>query len=138
MVLLDLSICEHFSKKGYVIGIDNRSKLAGSDVNMELINSNGANFVYCDITDQNQVEAIFKNFGEFDFIFHMASQVSFKKSIESRRDLEINLIGTFNILECLRINMHKSMLIYASTNQVYGSLEGIELIEKEKDLTLKL
>ena len=133
------SICEHFSKKGYkVIGIDNRSKVAGSDVNMELINSNGANFVYCDITDQNQVEAIFKNFGEFDFIFHMASQVSFKKSIESpRRDLEINLIGTFNILECLRINMHKSMLIYASTNQVYGSLEGIELIEKEKRFDFK-
>ena len=127
------SICESFSLNGYdVIGIDNRSKLIGSDINYKLITKSGSIFYYCDISNQSQVDGIFNKFGEFDFIFHMASQVSFKKSIESpRNDFEINLLGTFNLLENLRTRNSNSLFVYASTNQVYGAVENIPLVETE-------
>jgi len=40
-------------------------------------------------------------------------------------------LGTFNLLEALRINNPEALFVYASTNQVYGELKGVPLIETE-------
>ena len=59
-----------------------------------------------------------------DVIFHLAGQVAMTTSIDRpRKDFEINALGTFNVLEATRLNAPEAIMIYSSTNKVYGDLE---------------
>ncbi|NJO70095.1 MAG: NAD-dependent epimerase/dehydratase family protein, partial [Bacteroidetes bacterium] len=42
-------------------------------------------------------------------------------------DFEVNVKGSVNILEAIRLSAHKPSLIFTSTNKVYGDLSGLEL-----------
>lgn len=60
-------------------------------------------------------------------VFHFAAQVAVTTSMENpRHDMEVNLLGTFNLLEALR--RQPLPLVFASTNKVYGELEDVMLI----------
>jgi CDP-paratose 2-epimerase len=60
--------------------------------------------------------------------FHLAAQVAVTSSLEAPRDdLEINVLGTFNLLEALRAMAPGAPVIFASTNKVYGDLGDIEI-----------
>jgi CDP-paratose 2-epimerase len=68
-----------------------------------------------------------------DRIYHLAGQVAVTKSVENpRADFEANAIGTFNVLEAARCYANDPILIYASTNKVYGNMESAEIVEEEK------
>lgn len=59
-------------------------------------------------------------------VFHFAAQVAVTTSLEDpRSDLEINLGGTFHLLEALRAAGKPPPLVYTSTNKVYGNLPGL-------------
>lgn len=129
------NLCKHFAEKGghEVVGVDNRAKLFGSDSNQKLIQDAGAALVYCDIRNITDVNSVFDEHGPFDTIFHMAAQVAFKTSVENPRlDFEINALGTFNLLEALRLKSPDALFVYASTNQVYGELSDVAVTEYEK------
>jgi CDP-paratose 2-epimerase len=60
-------------------------------------------------------------------VFHMAAQVAVTTSFsDPRADLEVNMLGTFNVLEAARRCVSPPPVIFASTNKVYGGLEDIE------------
>ena len=66
-----------------------------------------------------------------DFILHLAGQVAVTNSVLNPRiDFQSNILGTFNILEAIRLNNYNPVLIYSSTNKVYGQLENIKVREK--------
>jgi CDP-paratose 2-epimerase len=68
---------------------------------------------------------------EADVILHLAAQVAVTTSVvRPREDFEINAIGTFNVLEAARLNERKPMVIYASTNKVYGGMEDVKVVEQ--------
>tara|TARA_B100000029_G_C17507097_1_gene934872 strand:- start:21 stop:1046 length:1026 start_codon:yes stop_codon:yes gene_type:complete len=96
----------------------------GSSKNLDWLNSLGkVNFFNCDISDSNEVEFLVKKIKP-EIIFHLAGQVAMTTSIEDPfRDFQINTLGTLNILESMRKFSPKSVLIYSSTNKVYGDLE---------------
>ena len=63
-----------------------------------------------------------------DVVFHLAAQVAVTTSMSNpREDFEINAMGTFNVLEACRLSNKKPILIYSSTNKVYGRLEDKNL-----------
>ena len=47
-------------------------------------------------------------------------------------DFAINALGTMNVLEAARALRHPPFIIYASTNKVYGSLQGTRVTEKDQ------
>ncbi len=60
-------------------------------------------------------------------VFHFAAQVAVTTSISHPRDdFDVNLLGTFNLLEAVRRN--RLPCIFASTNKVYGSLPGVDVV----------
>jgi len=62
---------------------------------------------------------------EAQAVFHMAAQVAVTTSMDNpREDLEINILGTFNLLEALRARPGVP-LVFASTNKVYGDLTDL-------------
>jgi CDP-paratose 2-epimerase len=56
-------------------------------------------------------------------IYHFAAQVAVTTSVaDPREDFEVNLCGTFNVLEAARVCGHKPFMLFTSTNKVYGNL----------------
>lgn len=73
-----------------------------------------------------------------DAVLHLAAQVAVTTSItDPRNDFEQNILGTFNVLEAIRLSASKPALLYSSTNKVYGGLEEHEVEEFEKRYEFK-
>ena len=65
-----------------------------------------------------------------DIIIHLAGQVAVTTSVANpREDFEINALGTFNVLEAVRLRSPQAVLLFASTNKVYGGMEEIKIIK---------
>ena len=76
-----------------------------------------------DIRNINDVETVIKEVKP-DYIFHLAGQVAMTTSIANPRlDYETNALGTFNLLDSVRKYSPGSVILYSSTNKVYGDFE---------------
>ena len=63
--------------------------------------------------------------------YHLAGQVAVTTSVEDpREDFTINALGTFNVLEAVRERAPGAVLLYASTNKVYGGMEEVGIVEE--------
>ncbi|HJO39519.1 MAG: SDR family NAD(P)-dependent oxidoreductase [Vicinamibacterales bacterium] len=113
-----------------VLVVDDLSR-AGADENLRWLRQQGrVEFVRCDIRDTNAVEAIFKGTGDIEVVFHLAAQVAVTRSIvDPRHDFEVNVLGTINVLEAIRHSDSDPLLVYSSTNKVYGEMDGYDVVE---------
>jgi CDP-paratose 2-epimerase len=65
---------------------------------------------------------------DVEAVFHFAAQVAVTTSLDDPRDdFQVNLGGTFAILEGVRRLPRPPRLFFTSTNKVYGSLPDVEL-----------
>ena len=124
------NLASHFIKKKYrVTVLDNLSR-EGSKANLTWLKSIGSfDFINGDIRKFPQLyDAVERQ----DIIFHLAGQVAVTTSVEDpRSDFDINVLGTFNLLEAVRKNKSKAIIIFSSTNKVYGGMDNLSIIEKE-------
>ena len=109
---------------------DDLSK-AGSVANLKWLQERYEfEFINDDVRNASTTENVVRLFHP-DVIIHLAGQVAMTTSIEDpRTDFEINALGTLNVLEAARIFAPSSLIIYSSTNKVYGSLEQLDYKEK--------
>jgi len=115
-----------------VIVFDNLSR-QGTEENLQWLQKKG-NFIFIkgDIRNYTEVSRAFKDYS-IDTIFHLAAQVAVTTSITNpREDFEMNALGTFNVLEAMRQNTREAILLYSSTNKVYGKMEDIKIIERNQ------
>lgn len=67
---------------------------------------------------------------DVDVIYHLASQVAVTTSVQDPRlDFEVNALGTFNVLEAARLSGNQPIVLYASTNKVYGGMKDVVVVE---------
>jgi CDP-paratose 2-epimerase len=67
-----------------------------------------------------------------DVIYHLASQVAVTSSVQDpRHDFEVNALGTLNVLEAARHSERRPIVLYASTNKVYGGMEEVVVLGGE-------
>jgi CDP-paratose 2-epimerase len=104
----------------------------GSTQNLEWLKSQGEfEFIHADIRNTNDVERIIKQHKP-DVIYHLAGQVAMTTSIaDPRFDFEVNVGGSFNLLNAVRLYSPHSIIVYSSTNKVYGDLEQFSYRETE-------
>ncbi len=102
----------------------------GSYQNLEWLRSLGEfQFIHADIRNTNDVEGVIKNVKP-EVIYHLAGQVAMTTSIsDPRMDFEVNALGSFNLLNSVRLYSPESTVIYSSTNKVYGDLEQFSYSE---------
>lgn len=75
------------------------------------------------LDDVRNRKAVLKAVNQATEIYHFAAQVAVTTSVvDPREDFEVNLCGTFNILDAARTCGHKPFLLFTSTNKVYGNL----------------
>ncbi len=126
------NLTDHFLKKGYeVVVFDNLSR-SGTEKNIEWKSNHNTKleFIKDDIRNFDPLSSATKN---VDFIFHTAGQVAVTTSIKNpREDFEINALGSFNVLEAARKANSDPIVVFTSTNKVYGNnVNNIPLTEKE-------
>jgi len=74
-----------------------------------------------DIKDFDFLKNLFKEIN-VDGVIHTAAQTAVTTSIQNPRvDFRNNVIGTFNLLEAIRISQQDPAIVFCSTNKVFGS-----------------
>lgn len=87
-------------------------------------------FIQADLADAEAVMAVFRRHAPFNYICHVGGQVAMTTSLQDpARDLQTNVVGTFNVLEAARSLSPESLIAYSSTNKVYGDLEWLNYDE---------
>jgi CDP-paratose 2-epimerase len=96
----------------------------GSSQNLDWLRKQGTFKYYpFDIRNYNDVETVIREVMP-DVIFHLGGQVAMTTSLQNPRlDFETNTMGTHNLLEAVRKFSPASIILYSSTNKVYGDLE---------------
>jgi CDP-paratose 2-epimerase len=85
-------------------------------------------FVKGDVRDLGAVE---KAMLGADVVFHLAAQVAVTTSVANpQEDFSINAQGTLNVLEAARQRKPMPIVLYTSTNKVYGGLEHLRAEER--------
>ena len=110
-----------------VVVFDNLSRI-GAPLNLEWLGNIASQqpgrfeFVHGDIRNPFDVEAAVRRCRP-SAIPHLAGQVAMTTSMQSpRRDFEINVGGSINLLEAVKQHAPEATVVYASSNKVYGDL----------------
>ena len=111
---------------------DNLSRV-GCPRNIKWLNDTFGKDAYCSVVgDVRDSKLLVDIVGDVDVIVHLAGQVAVTSSVKQpREDFECNAIGTFNVLEAARLSGRHPVVLYASTNKVYGGMEDIQIVEAE-------
>jgi CDP-paratose 2-epimerase len=104
-------IFDNLSRQGVRHNLRHLEKLAARSKRLQI--------TVGDIRDAEMVERAVRPATE---IFHFAAQVAVTTSVLAPRfDFDVNLAGTFNILEAARKSSNSPFLLFTSTNKVYGN-----------------
>jgi CDP-paratose 2-epimerase len=133
---LGSNIAAHFLVHGSEVVVIDALFREGGPQNLEWLRSLDTqqqfHIIKGDLADQALVQSIFEEHGPFDYICHLGGQVAMTTSLsDPRRDLNTNVIGTFNVLEAMRAHSPDALIAYSSTNKVYGDLEDYDYHEGE-------
>jgi len=88
--------------------------------------------IECDITDALQMEKAVKK-ANSDLVFHFAGQANVYLSWSiPKKTMEVNTIGSLNLLEAVRKHSPNARVLLSSTREVYGGVKKSELPTTEK------
>ncbi len=118
-------------RAGHAVTLFDNLSRRGSAANLTwlrgLYGSDGFVFVQGDVRDSKAVQAA--ALGQ-EAIYHLAAQTAVTTSVaDPRLDFEINALGTLNVLEAARRAGSDPILIYSSTNKVYGRMDDVPAVE---------
>lgn len=121
---LGSNLAAHALDRGDELVVFDNLYRKGAVDNLRWLQSLGQfSYVNGDIRNANDVTRTVKDFRP-DAVFHLAGQVAMTTSISNARmDFEVNALGSFNLLEAVRDHVPEAIVIYSSTNKVYGDLE---------------
>jgi len=121
-----------FLEQGWEVVIFDNCLRPGSDHNLADLGKCGEfELVKADIRDTEAVDGFAQEHADADFVIHLAAQVAVTHSVlDPRHDFAVNALGTLNLLESLRKIQFAGLLLYTSTNKVYGKLEHVPIAER--------
>ena len=104
-------VFDNLSRQGARHNLEHLQKVAGGAGRLQI--------TVGDVRDAAMVSRVVKHATE---IYNFAAQVAVTTSLaDPRLDFEVNLGGTFNILEAARQHGRNPFLLFTSTNKVYGN-----------------
>ena len=125
------NVAAHLLGRGETVAVFDSLARHGSSENLAWLRTLGLkDYTHGDIRNAFDVEQSIRRLRP-DVIFHLAGQVAMTTSMESpRRDFEINVLGSMNVLESIRLHSPETAVVYASSNKVYGNLGHLALVER--------
>lgn len=102
-----------------------------------------------DVLDMNEIEKVFKK-QSFDVVIHLAALTAHSQIVDNKfNSLNINMVGTQNLLSAFNQYCNDALFVYASTGKVYGdtnenpitehaSVKPMNVLGKSKYITERL
>jgi len=122
--LVDSLLCD-----GHRVKVFDALSRPGSEFNLEWLRTRHptVKFVRGDVRDG---EAVREAAHDVDVIYHFAAQVAVTSSVvDPRTDFDVNALGTLNVLEAARLSQRRPIVLFTSTNKVYGGLDDVAVAE---------
>jgi CDP-paratose 2-epimerase len=121
------NLADRLASDGRRVRVFDALQRPGVERNLEWLSERHGSLIEPVIGDVRDAAKLAAAVRGVDAAFHFAAQVAVTTSMaDPRGDLETNIGGTFNLLEALRLGRPAAPVIFASTNKVYGSLDGID------------
>jgi CDP-paratose 2-epimerase len=121
------NLADRLAGEGHQILIFDALSRAGVERNLAWLKSRHGARIASIIGDVRDEDAVARVASEAKAVFHMAAQVAVTTSlVDPREDFDINVRGTVNVLDAVRMRREPVPVIFASTNKVYGDLADFE------------
>jgi CDP-paratose 2-epimerase len=117
----------HFAERGWDVAILDNLSRRGTDRNLSWIQERcpAVRVHHVDIRDDKALAAVVRQ-ERPSMLLHLAAQVAVTTSYtDPRDDFSINALGSFNVMEAVRLEAPEAFVLYASTNKVYGGMEEV-------------
>jgi CDP-paratose 2-epimerase len=110
-----------------VIVFDNLSR-AGVDANLRWLDSQHPGKLKAVVADIRDAAALRSAVPQASAVYHFAAQTAVTTSmVDPEHDFDVNARGTLRLLEAVKACDSPPMLLFTSTNKVYGGLSDIAL-----------
>jgi len=124
------NLAAHYLKLGRPVTLYDNLSRPGVSHNLKWLgslNPSKLKLIQADVTDFAKLKTTIKG---HTHVFHCAGQTAVTTSISNPRyDFAVNALGTFNLLEAVRATIPRAIVIYTSTNKVYGSVPRLKTRE---------
>jgi CDP-paratose 2-epimerase len=115
---------------GDVVLLDDFSR-PGSRANLDWLSERHGEALIVLEGDVCDAELVTSAVNAADVVYHLAGQTAVTTSIQDPiADFDVNVRGTINVLEAARARTRPPIVVYASTNKVYGDLEDQRIVEE--------
>ena len=120
----------HCLARGWeVVAYDNCSR-PGAEKNAAWLESQGSGRLTIVRDDVRNLEALCGAMNGADVVAHLAAQVAVTTSVvDPREDFLVNALGGINVLEAARHCSGDPIVLFSSTNKVYGALQSVKVQE---------
>ncbi|MGH7858513.1 MAG: GDP-mannose 4,6-dehydratase [Candidatus Binatia bacterium] len=105
---------------------------AGVRANLDWLAAEHASALEVIAGDVCDLDGVRRAARDADVIVHLAGQTAVTTSVaDPLADFRANALGALNVLEAARAAAREPIVLYASTNKVYGGMEVLGVVEQE-------
>jgi CDP-paratose 2-epimerase len=122
------NLADRLAGEGHEIIVFDALSRPGVERNLRWLRDRHGSRITSIVADVRDEDALARAAAEVKAVFHLAAQVAVTTSlIDPREDFDINVRGTVNLLDAVRVRSEPVPVIFASTNKVYGDLADIAI-----------
>src|ERR1043165_2808235 len=127
------NLADRMLRRGRRVRILDSLARPGSEANLRWLLSHHRTRLQVEVADLRDGARLRAALSEVSTVFHLAAQVAVTTSLEHpEEDFVGNARGTLALLEALRQRAGDPLLIFTSTNKVYGAIDDIELVQSDR------
>jgi CDP-paratose 2-epimerase len=121
------NIANALAERGHEVLIYDALARPGVETNLAWLQERHGDRIVPIVADIRDEDSLARAAREAQAVFHMAAQVAVTTSmVDPREDFEINIRGTLNLLDAIRLKGDGTPVVFASTNKVYGDLADLD------------
>jgi CDP-paratose 2-epimerase len=128
---IGVNAADHYARRGCPVTVLDNFSRRGTEENAAWLCKEhpGIRVVRADI--RKDLMPLSREAAQSDVLLHLAAQVAVTTSVtDPRTDFEINALGSLNVLEAARQAPKPPIILYSSTNKVYGGMEDATVVKK--------
>jgi CDP-paratose 2-epimerase len=129
---IGVNAAEHYARQGHEVTVLDNFSRRGTQNNVDWLTNQHPRVRVVRADIRTDLDVLAAEMARCDVALHLAAQVAVTTSVaDPRSDFEINALGSFNVLEAARRAPNPPILLYSSTNKVYGGMEQVEIVLRD-------
>lgn len=125
------NLTHHLLSKGHKVAVYDNLLRRGSEKNIKWLRMNHEGRYKLLRADIRDYKALQQAVDGVDIIYNVSGQVAVTTSVSAPlEDFEINALGAVNLLEAVRTVNPSAIVVYTSTNKVYGKMYDVPIVER--------